>query len=912
MNSERWQKVKALFDVVVELAPSERGKFLAKSCGGDDEVRREVENLLASSENAESFMEQAAIGEVAAILVGENNDLPIGERFNHYKILSRLGAGGMGEVYLAEDTKLNRRVALKLLPPNLSADKNANRRLLREAQSAAALDHPHICQIHEIGEAEMRAFIVMQFCEGETLAEKLRQENLSLPDALDLAIQIADALADAHSHHVIHRDIKPENIIVNHRGQAKILDFGLAKIVAENQAEGEAETAQLLTAANLIIGTPPYMSPEQAKGKPLDARSDIFSFGAMLYEMLSGKQVFKRESHAETVSAVLNYEPPFAKSLADAPPELQRIVRKTLAKDKEERYQTAKDLLIDLKEARQESEFQNKLDRSSAPALSEPTAAAINQNPPAAAGGSDTMKIAQKTLSAEYVVSEIKNHKLTAIAALLVLTFGSAALYYFTRGSVSNQTANSAAINSLAVLPLKSLDAGENYLGLGIADAVIRRINQTGKLIVRPTSAVRRYLNEDTDALTAAKQLNADAVLEGSVQRADDRLRVSVNLLRTGDGVSLWADNFDMRMTDIFTIQDTVAQQVASRLRMQLDSSEQARLMKRSTSNPVAYEFYLKGVYSFDQRVSFGKPQMEATIGFFKQAIEADPNFALAHAQLAYVNAVKAVFNEPTETVWTERAKEEINRAQTLDPQIAEIHLARSVLLFSQYEEYQGEAAVREVRLAQQLNPNVGHGELAYLYNHLGLEDFAARELQSAFEIDPTSEFAKAMTLLMYEVGEKYDEYAAQRKLSADDYMEIWYFRGKNRLDEAQQAINKFSGENPDNLYLPPKKALLSALKGDFRAAEAEIPAILGRHPVKDPSYHHTAYDIACIFALEGKSVEAVKWLREANATGFQPYPLFERDAFLNHIRQTPEFIQFMAEMKAQNERYRREFAPTP
>ncbi len=865
MNSERWQKVKALFDVVVELAPSERGKFLAKSCGGDDEVRREVENLLASSENAESFMEQAAIGEVAAILVGENNDLPIGERFNHYKILSRLGAGGMGEVYLAEDTKLNRRVALKLLPPNLSADKNANRRLLREAQSAAALDHPHICQIHEIGEAEMRAFIVMQFCEGETLAEKLRQENLSLPDALDLAIQIADALADAHSHHVIHRDIKPENIIVNHRGQAKILDFGLAKIIAENQAEGEAETAQLLTAANLIIGTPPYMSPEQAKGKPLDARSDIFSFGAMLYEMLSGKQVFKRESHAETVSAVLNYEPPFAKSLADAPMELQRIVRKTLAKDKEERYQTAKDLLIDLKEARQESEFQNKLDRSSAPALSEPTAAAINQNPPAAAVGSDTMKIAQKTLSAEYVVSEIKNHKLTAIAALLVLTFGSAALYY-----------------SLAVLPLKSLDAGENYLGLGIADAVIRRINQTGKLIVRPTSAVHRYLNEDTDALTAAKQLNADAVLEGSVQ------------------------------TDIFTIQDTVAQQVASRLRMQLDSSEQARLMKRSTSNPVAYEFYLKGVYSFDQRVSFGKPQMEATIGFFKQAIEADPNFALAHAQLAYVNAVKAVFNEPTETVWTERAKEEINRAQTLDPQIAEIHLARSVLLFSQYEEYQGEAAVREVRLAQQLNPNVGHGELAYLYNHLGLEDFAARELQSAFEIDPTSEFAKAMTLLMYEVGEKYDEYAAQRKLSADDYMEIWYFMGKNRLDEAQQAINKFSGENPDNLYLPPKKALLSALKGDFRAAEAEIPAILGRHPVKDPSYHHTAYDIACIFALEGKSVEAVKWLREANATGFQPYPLFERDAFLNRIRQTPEFIQFMAEMKAQNERYRREFAPTP
>ena len=258
--------------------------------------------------------------------------------------------------------------------------------------------------------------------------------------------------------------------------------------------------------------------------------------------------------------------------------------------------------------------------------------------------------------------------------------------------------------------------------------------------------------------------------------------------------------------------------------------------------------------------------------------------------------------------MWAERAKEEINRAEAIDSQLAETHLARFQLLYSVYEGYQGEAAVREVLLAQQLNPNIGHGELAYLYLHLGLEDFAARELQRAFEIDSTSEFAKAMTLLMYEVGSKYDEYAAHRELYHDDDMKALYFMGTGRLDEAQKAIDEWSAKRPDDIVLPPRKALLLALKGDFRAAEAAIPAILSRHPVKDPFYHHAAYDIARIYALEGKSVEAVKRVREAAATGFPCYPLFERDPYLNRIRQAPEFIQFMAEMKAQNESYRREF----
>ncbi len=808
----------------------------------------------------------------------------------------------MGEVYLAEDTMLKRRVALKLLPAEYMQDAERLRRFKQEARAASALNHPNILTIHEVGEAGDYHFIVTEFIDGDTLRQRLKQiGKMTASETLAVTAQVASALAAAHEAGIVHRDIKPENIMLRRDSHVKVLDFGLAKLTqkaASQPADLDAPTRPLEhTQVGAIIGTVQYMSPEQARGLTVDERTDIWSLGVVLYEMVAGRAPFAGATVTDMLVAIVEKEPPSLKNLGSEqiPAELDWIITKALRKDPDERYQTSKELLVDLQRLRQKLEIEAHLERSKASEASDGTATAKVTAPRATAKHAGRLRRLFPI-----------HRALIYTAVLITLMLGTLAYWrYWRQTSVTPQ----AEIKSLAVLPLKSLDAGENYLGLGIADAVIRRISQSGELTVRPTSAVRRYLNEDTDALTAARQLNADAVLEGSVQRADDRLRVSVNLLRTSDGASLWASNFDMGMTDIFTIQDTVAQQVASRLRLQLDRSQQARLTKRYTSNPVAYEFYVKGVYSFDQRVSQTKSQWEVTIDFFKKAIEADPNFALAHAQLAYAYALMAVFREPTEPVWAERAKEEINRAQALDPQLAETHLARYVLLFSVSEGYQGEAAVREVLLAQQLNPNVGHGELGYLYIHLGLEDLAARELQRASEIDPTSEYVKAMTSAMYNMGGKYDEYAAHQKLYSDDYMETWYFMGTGRLDEAQKKIEEWSAKKPDDIFLPPKKALLSALKGDFRAAEAAIPSVLGRHPVKDPFYHHAAYDIACIYALEGKSVEAVKWLREANATGFQCYPLFERDAYLNRIRQAPEFIQFMLEMKAQNERYRREFA---
>src|SRR2546425_2560082 len=819
-----------------------------------------------------------------------------GTKLGRYEIRSKIGEGGMGKVYLAEDTLLERKVAIKFLPERLVADEQARKRLVREARAAAKLDHPNICSIYEVGEDDGRSFIVMQHVEGETLDVRMKRKPLDLSESLSLASQVADALAEAHTHGIIHRDIKPSNIIITPRGQAKVMDFGLAKTApATGAIETEAETKSLLTTPGMIIGTVPYMSPEQVRGEKVDARTDIFSFGVMLYEMLSGQQPFASESAAAAASAILTREPPpLARYVDECSEELQRILRKCLEKDRERRYQTMRDVALDLDSCRREHEAA----RETAPQIERVT------------GGETRTTAAVEVKRPSFLLSR---RALVAGAGLLVL-LAAVALTYSLVFRRSAATARPSEIRSLAVLPLKSLDAGENYLGLGIADAVIRRISQTGELTVRPTSAVRRYLNEDTDALTAARQLSADAVLEGNVQRANDRLRVSVNLLRVSDGASLWADSFDMQMADIFTIQDTMSQQVASRLRLHLDPGQQARLTKRYTSNPIAYEFYVKGVYSFDQLRSGGygekaKPQAEAIIDLFKKAIEADPNYALAHAQLANVYTWTALFVEPTEPVWVDRARAEINRAQALDQQLAETHIARSLLLWSAYEGWQIEAAIRELRLAQQLNPNVGYDLLASLYQHAGLEDLSARELQRALDIDPTSKSVKSEIVGMSGIVRKYDEeFAASQKLLGESKPSAWYLMAKGRLDDAQKAIEELSAKEPDNLELPQTKAIFFALKGDFRSAEAEIPSILKNHPIKGPPYHHATYDIACVFALEGKSDEAVKWLKETAATGFPCYPLFERDAYLNRIRQAPEFIQFMAEMKAQNERYRHEF----
>ena len=344
MKPEQWQRVKELCGAALQRAPGARAQFLAEACA-DDSVRREVETLLAAYES--QFMEQPAVGEVAELIVqGPSNKLAAGTRVSHYEIVRSIGAGGMGEVYLAEDTRLNRRVAIKFLPSDSVADEQANSRLLREAQAAATLEHPHICAVHEIGEADGRQFIVMQYVEGETLADRLKRAPLPLKAALDVAVQVADALAEAHAHGIVHRDIKPANIIINPRGQVKVLDFGLAKRIV---VDSEDKTQKRLSQSGVIMGTVAYMSPEQARGQTVDARTDVWSLGVVLYEMVAGRNPFVGETMSDCLAAILKTEPPPLECQSEAASvELQHILRKALRKDRAERYQTADELLLDL------------------------------------------------------------------------------------------------------------------------------------------------------------------------------------------------------------------------------------------------------------------------------------------------------------------------------------------------------------------------------------------------------------------------------------------------------------------------------------------------------------------------------------------------------------------------------------
>jgi serine/threonine protein kinase len=807
-----------------------------------------------------------------------------GTKLGRYEIRSQLGAGGMGEVYLAQDTRLDRKVALKILPHEAAADPERMKRFVQEAKAASGLNHPNIITIYEIDQSDSTSFIATEFIDGATLRQRMRAKPMPSGDVLNVSIQIAGALAAAHAHGIVHRDIKPENVILRNDGIVKVLDFGLAKLTGRDSAgfvDSEATTlAHLKTDSGVVMGTATYMSPEQARGQEVDARTDVFSLGVVLYEMLTGHLPFEGSNIYEVIAEILSdrESPPLSRYSPEVPAELERIVSKALRKNREERYQTIKDFLLDLQSLRQQLEFEK----------THPSRWSRDHQAVRGSGRQRQMQL-----------------RVIGIVCGLVLVGGAIAYVWWTQAHAVPEPE----IKSLAVLPLKSLDASENYLGMGIADAAIRSVSQTGRVIVPPTSAVRRYLNEDTDALTAAKQLGVDSVLEGSLQREDDRLRVSVNLLRSRDGASLWADSFDIRMADIFTVQDTVAQQVASRLRLQLDSSQKAELTKHYTSNPIAYEFYLKGTYNFEQRLRDPAQFVEIAISFYKQAIDADPNFALAHAQLAFAYATRGVFLESTQPAWVEHAKEEIKRAEELDPQLAETHLAHYQLLYSEFEGYQAEAAAREVLKAIQLNPNVGHQELAYMFIHMGLEDLAARELARAREIDPTGDAPKTMALLMYEVQSKYDEYSADQNVRHSDRVEALALMSKGRFSEAQKAIDEWSATQATKVQLVMTQALLFALKGNFAAAEAQIPIALGKHPLKDPLYHHDAYDIACVYAMEGKSAEAVKWLRESAVSGYHLYPRYTRDAFLNRIRQSPEFIQFLAEMKAENDTYRHDFS---
>lgn len=903
MTPERWHQINQLFHCALDHECGQRAAFLAATCGDDEALRAEVESLVASHEQAESFIEQDVSDVAAELLAGDQTQLEAGQRLGHYTITALLGAGGMGEVYLAEDLLLGRPVALKLLPAQFTVDAERVQRFEQEARTASALNHPNIVTIHEIGRADAAHFIATEFIDGETLRASLACTRMKLDEVLDTATQVASALAAAHEAGIVHRDIKPENIMVRRDWIVKVLDFGLAKLTPHPAVAVDPQAAtqsMVKTNPGVIMGTVHYMSPEQARGLAVDQRTDIWSLGVVLYEMVAGQQPFDGPTPTDVIISIAGREPePLARYAPEVPTQFERIVKKALAKDREERYQTAKDLLIDLKSLMHELEVGAEVERSKV----ERSKQAITNS------GSVVTTSGNPVITSRYFPFGLTRSRILILAALagILIIAGLVSALFFRQSSTP---ALQSEIKSLAVLPLKSLSrgAGDDYLGLGIADTIITKVSHVSGLTVRPTSAVRKYADQEIDSLEAARQLQADSVLDGTFLHADDRLRVSVNLLRVRDGASLWAESFDMRFTDIFAIQDEVSKEVAARLRFKLSTAEQARLAKRHTTNPEAYSYYTKAMYHFSNRGFSGDPQEETDIAIdlLKKAVELDPNYALAHAQLGYAYAWIADFRQGGLGVIAS-AKEELRVAERLDPQLAEVHVARSIIFQSHYEDWQIEAAIREGRLAKQLDPSIPNQPLASLYWHVGLEEQAAKEFEWALEQDPTSDIVKGTYRSMYSRLARPDEWLAMNQRLFNHVPNIRYYLEKRMLKEAAPLIEEEYVKKPDEPGPRRDKALLLALQGKHREAQAAVPKIMEKVR-RDMTHHHFIYDIARIYALGGKSEEALKWLRITVKEGFPCYTLFARDSFLDPIRKDPAFIQFMAEMKARWEGYRREF----
>ncbi|HTK26019.1 MAG TPA: winged helix-turn-helix domain-containing protein [Pyrinomonadaceae bacterium] len=500
-----------------------------------------------------------------------------------------------------------------------------------------------------------------------------------------------------------------------------------------------------------------------------------------------------------------------------------------------------------------------------------------------------------------------ESHKILWAIAVIVVLFA-ASWFGKDRLFISSPT-----VKSLAVLPLRGIDPNDNYLGFGITETIIRRISSSGQLAVRPTSAVIHYLNQEPDSLAAARELNADAVLEGTVQRFGDKMRVSVNLLRTADGISIWNENFNMRADDVFRIQDEVAVQVANKLKIRLGSSIVASANDKYPVDQRAYEFYLKGMFGLDAK-GFDKdylPQMENTIDLFQQAINIDPNYAMAHGQLAYSYAWMASFIQSDEPKWADLARQEIATAEKMDPNVAEVHIASGLLAWSSYGGYKTEDAIKEFRLAKQLNPGYNGGDLIALYGHAGLDEQAEKELKRGLTSDPTSQALNGLIVVLpYLRGDVDAWYALHPEHPIEQRgFAPWYLLYKGDLELAQKVIDDRLKQNPEVYDLLMERALLMALKGNFSDADKQVTTAFEKVPHNSDDYHHETYLLACIKSVEGDSAEAVKWLRETANTGYPDYPLFARDPFLDRIRETPEFIQFMSEQRAQHDRFLQEFS---
>lgn len=698
---------------------------------------------------------------------------------SHYQIIRKLGSGGMGEVYLAEDTKLRRNVAIKVLPAETVGDLQAKKRLIREAQAAATLDHPNICTIHEVGEEEGKSFIVMQYVEGETLSSRIRTKPLELKEVLDVATQVVDALAEAHSRGIIHRDIKPQNIMITPRGQARVMDFGLAKVMQGQSMDSGLETASFVTELGSVIGTVPYMSPEQLRGDELDGRSDLFSVGAMLYEMLSGRQPFAASTAAATFSAILTKDPTPLDPSKNIPEKLQQIVRTCLEKNREKRYQSATELLADLK--------------------------------------------------------DVAAPKITGESS-----------------------------PSIAVLPFvnMSADPENEYFCDGLAEELINALTKIERLRVVARTSAFSFKGKNMDVREIGQKLNIGSVLEGSVRKAGNRLRITAQLINVADGYHLWSERYDREMKDIFDIQDEISLSIVDALKVKLLGEEKSEVLKRYTENTEAHELYMKGRFFW---FKFNPEGWTKARECFEQALQKDPNFALAYTGLADALTAAAVFTPPKEVL--PQAKEMIQRALKLDPSMAEVWCSESAVKF--FYEWDWAGSEGASKKAIELNPRYVLTHDLYSLNLLTQERFeeAIHEARTAVELDPLSPYLNASLGYTLYFSGHHDEARDQLLKGADlDPGQLWSHMGLVDLYEYKQMYADALHHRQKILSLTGNNELAIQLDREFKKSgyQGALRKCLDDLLRQSQFRYVSPIDFASIYVQLDEQEKALDWLEKA------------------------------------------------
>ena len=684
-----------------------------------------------------------------------------GARFDHFEIISLLGAGGMGEVHLAEDIRLRRKVALKFLPEQFTKDPDRVRRFMREARAASALNHPNILTVYEIGEVDGTHYIATEYIEGETLRQQMEEGKLSLNSILDTASQVASALAGAHEAGIVHRDIKPENIMTRRDGYIKVLDFGLAKLTEQEPSKAEYETQTSLgeartmlnridTDPGMVIGTVGYMSPEQVRGVKVDSQTDIFSLGVVLYEMIANRSPFPGATNADVLAAILEREPKRLSDHApDTPREVISIVDKALRKDRTERYPSAKDLLTDLKAVKRRLEFDAEPRRLTNSEDRARDGAAADYETSRQAVRTDESQIGRKTSKIERRTGTIGRHRVgIGILLAVLLLAGSAYLYYVMFPGKQ--------ITSIAVLPFAntSKDPNTEYLSDGISESLINYLSQLNQLKVIARSSSARFKGKEGDPQAVAKALSVQAILTGKVTQRGDRLIINAELVDTRDSRQLWGEQYDQQVTDLLAVQAAIAKEIAAKLSLRLTGAEALRLARRETVNPAAYELVLQG--RFYARKSTNESRAKA-LECYNQAIAADPNYALAYTYLANLYIVLAGASSADPRKVMPQAEAAAKRALDLDPNLADAHLVLATLRQNGWEWAEAEGQYKK---ALELNPNyaAAHNGYSSYLSAFGRHDEAIKEVKRARELDPLSLARNANVGNVLFLARRYDD----------------------------------------------------------------------------------------------------------------------------------------------------------